>query len=85
MGVPDDSTRLDQVVGIAVFVAIITGVFGPSEADCDRGRTVKELGRIAQLGVAAVVAKGVPENLTCLAHFIGIAFIVTVVTSVRCQ
>ena len=82
IGIPNDLPRLVQFVGIAVFVAVVTGVFGPGEADVDRGRAVVEPGTLAQIGAAAVVAIGVPADLPRLVQLAGIAVFVAVVAGV---
>ena len=56
--------------GIAGFVAVVTGVFAAGEADLDRGRAVVEPGTVAQIGAAAVVAIGIPDDLPRLVQLV---------------
>ena len=71
-GVSDDLPRLVQLVmELAVFVAVVAGVFAAREADVDRGRAVVEPGAVAQIGAAAVVAIGVPDDLPRLVQLAG--------------
>ena len=71
-GGPEDEPRLVQLQGLAGFVAVATGVFGPGEADVDRGRTVVEPHAAAQIVVATVIATGYSEDLPCCVQMNGL-------------
>ena len=63
IGISDELPRAIQGMCLAFFVAIVAGVFGAHEADVERGCAVVEPGALAQIGAAAVVAIGIPDDL----------------------
>src|SRR5687767_6883007 len=57
-------------------------MFGPSEADVDCRSAVVQPDTVAQIGAAAIVARGAPRDLPPLVQLVGTVGIVAVVSSV---